>query len=96
MGHSGWVGFDMYCEYSDLMSARNSRIYSNSRCDSRDTEKTTKVDSGNAVLNRISEDPKEFSDSESSDCDDQSDMTDIWRNPSDFNPNIMPEFGINN
>ena len=28
LGRSGWVGLDMFCEYSDLMSARNTRIYS--------------------------------------------------------------------
>ena len=30
MGQSGWIGYDMYCMYSDMMSERNSRIYSNS------------------------------------------------------------------
>ena len=28
MGHCGWIGFDMFCEYSDLVSGRNSRISS--------------------------------------------------------------------
>ena len=28
MGGSGWVGFDMFREYNEAMSSRNSRIYS--------------------------------------------------------------------
>ena len=28
MGHSGWIGYDMFCEYSELIQGRNSRILS--------------------------------------------------------------------
>lgn len=28
MGHTGWIGFDMFCGYNDLVSSRNSRIFS--------------------------------------------------------------------
>ena len=28
MGRCGWIGFDMFCEYSDLVSRRNSQIFS--------------------------------------------------------------------
>ena len=28
MGHSGWIGFDMFREYNELVSGRNSRIVS--------------------------------------------------------------------
>ena len=30
MGTSGWIGFDMFKEYADLVSGRNSSIYSRS------------------------------------------------------------------
>ena len=28
MGHSGWIGYDMFCSYSDKMSERNLKIFS--------------------------------------------------------------------
>ena len=28
MGHCGWIGFDMFREYNELVSGRNSRIIS--------------------------------------------------------------------
>ena len=28
IGHSGWIGFDMFCEYNELVYRRNSRIIS--------------------------------------------------------------------
>ena len=38
MGHSGWIGYDMFCRYSVLMSERNSKIISKNRS----TEATVK------------------------------------------------------
>ena len=42
VGHSGWVGYDLFCEYTDLVSNRNSRMFS---IRSKRTDQTDKTKS---------------------------------------------------
>ena len=78
IGRSGWVGYDMYCEYNDMMSARNTRIYSEIS-QSAMTDVTGQFN--HKVDDIIGEERSE--DDMSEFCDNQSDMTEVRRAASD-------------
>ena len=82
MGHSGWVGYDMYCEYSDMVSRRNSRIYSNAMITDR-TISNNMPEERNLSIQKIVEE-----ESSSSYSDSKSDGTNIFRNSSTVDRDI--------
>ena len=60
MGHSGWIGYDMFCMYEEIISQRNQQIFSASSFFSQKTDKTVATTTQNNNVNKNTEKLKQL------------------------------------